>query len=344
MVEDLISGIVYTELDDEVGPDPKLWIPTDLSEHIKMQVSIKSVTLLTGEVDIPKRIVIIPFTSLNLKGISKFIQWEDETRRGGVGRTILTLLFNDIDDLIFYKYIEELEELFTEIGGFLKNLEKSKAPKEELLKIIETFKVDLIQTLKELRDNEISSKNKEIFPEDDIEGKETPDYSFKIVICGDKEVGKTSLVLRFTDSAFQRSYKPTIGVNISKKLVNLDDALIQLIIWDIAGQTQFDTMRKLFYQGADGVILLFDLTNFNTFNNCYNWFKDIKNNLPKEKPLCGFLIGNKNDLIEERIINPQVAEGLAKDINLEFTETSALTGENVEYVFYQIAEFLIKNM
>ena len=338
MIEDLIYGIIYSEISDEVGPNPKIWIPTDMNEEQRMLITVKSVSLLTGEVEIPKKIIMIPFTSFNLKGIVKYIEWNDEARRGGVARSIITLLFRDFDDLIFYKYMTDLEVVFNEIAEKLQDIEPLEASKIILTEEITDFQAKIVTTLKELSAAELSSQELERFPE---EKEDEVDYRFKIVVCGDPGVGKTSLILRFTNNAFKRTYMPTIGVNITNKNIVVNGMIVQLVFWDVAGQAQFKKIRTHFYAGSEGLILLFDLTNFNTFNNCYNWYNDIKDKLGKDKALHGFLIGNKNDLVDDKQIKREAAENLAGDINLGYVETSALTGANVEHVFYQIANKLL---
>jgi small GTP-binding protein len=117
------------------------------------------------------------------------------------------------------------------------------------------------------------------------------------------------------------------------------NAIIEFIIWDIAGRGAFQKMRKHFYQGADGVLLIFDLTRAQTFKNLTKWFQDLKSLLKYD--LFGFILGNKSDLAEQRIVNSEEIEILAKEINLEYIETSALSGENIDNVFYRLADLLI---
>ena len=166
------------------------------------------------------------------------------------------------------------------------------------------------------------------------------DYKFKIIVVGDPGVGKTSLILRYTNNAFRRSYIPTLGVHVSDKVFKINDVVVQLVIWDLAGQQKFDTMRHQFYFGSDGFILVFDLTNLNSFENLSNWFLDIQNQFKDQTNLMGYVIGNKCDLKEQVKINSENANELASYLNLSFLETSALSGQNVDKVFTQLAEAL----
>jgi len=342
MVQDLITGIVYTQFDDEKGTNPIAWVPSDLSEKVRMLAGIKSISLLTGEGDfIPKSLVILPFPSLQLKALVKFIKWDDETRRGGYARSSITLLFNEEDDLIFYKYLNELEKTCQRCAKRLIKHEVRRVDKTKLVEAIKAIYEDLVHILGKLRRHELVSPSSITTPEIETESEEVSNYIFKIIVCGDAEVGKTSLVLRFTDNAFNRRYLPTLGTNISEKILKVGGVIIQLILWDIAGQKKFQRMRKHFYSGSNGVILVFDLTRMNTFKNISATFQDIKRSLIHGEKISGFIIGNKNDL-ESREVNREDAENLAQKLNLGYIETSALTGENVEEAFYNIAETLYK--
>ncbi|MFX1277723.1 MAG: hypothetical protein ACFFAT_22115, partial [Promethearchaeota archaeon] len=110
MSKELINAIIFTEFDEELGPNPILWYPNDLAESIRMSVSIKSITILSADQGMmPESLIIMPFPALNSKGIIKYIEKEDLNRRGGVIQSSITLLFSEIDDLIFYKYLSYLE-------------------------------------------------------------------------------------------------------------------------------------------------------------------------------------------------------------------------------------------
>ena len=344
MISDILKGIVYTEFDDVLGPDPKIWFPTDMGLERRMLISIKTITLLTGEEDIiPKNLIIIPFPSLNLKALVKYVEWKDPERRGGIARTSITLLFKDEDDAIFYKYREDFEALFNEIAQKIAELEASKAEKKLLTNELYNFQSNIIKLLEELRNQELAAEQKEAFPEKEVPEEQVFDYRYKIIVCGDPGAGKTSIVLRFTDNAFRRTYMPTIGVQISEKTIHIENSRVQLVVWDLAGQSKFEMMRTHFYQGSEAILLIFDLTREKTFKSIRNWHNDVQkavenNNLIK----IGFILGNKNDLIDERKVSGEEAERLSNELNLEYLESSALTGENIESIFRKIAETLIR--
>ncbi|MHA2246732.1 MAG: Rab family GTPase [Candidatus Hodarchaeales archaeon] len=165
---------------------------------------------------------------------------------------------------------------------------------------------------------------------------------YKIILAGDGDVGKTSLINRFVTGAFTGDYKATIGVAItSKSLVVKDHAgEVNLQIWDIAGQTLFREFRKKFYTKAQGALLVFDLTVPKSLDNLHlSWIKDI-HQITGEIPFV--LIGNKVDLNELRAISPEeITSFLEAHPNIKaHLDTSALTGENVENAFHE----LVSNM
>lgn len=344
MSGEIIKAIVYTILDEKIGPQPLLWDPLDLPDDIRMSVGIKSITMLsTDRGVVPKSLVIMPFPLINLKGIIKYIERKDDSYRGGVTLSSITLLFDEADDLIFYKYIDYLEPVFTESSQNIIELENKNAKSDEIYLELNTLRDNVIEIFEDLQNKEVSISEFEAFPEekiqDDVEGL----YNFKIVVCGDPGVGKTSTILRFTDDAFTRTYIPTLGVNISEKNIKISDYLIKLILWDIAGQIKFETMRRHFYKGAEAIILVFDISNRKSFESISNWFKDIRNYIKGESELVGFILGNKEDLIDERTITTEEAMKVASELNLEYIEISALTGKNVEESFYKVAETLVKS-
>ncbi len=345
MSKEIISAIVYTILDEKIGPKPFLWDPIDLSDDIRMSVGIKSVTMLsTDQGIIPQSLVIIPFPMLNLKGITKYIERADETRRGGVALSSLTLLFKEADDLIFYKYIDYLESAFTESAQKIIELENNQAISDDIYAEINGLKIRVSEILEDLSNKEKSKSELEAFPEGAKPKERTLGYHFKIVICGDPGVGKTSTILRFTDHAFIRTYIPTLGVSISEKNIKVDKDYANLILWDIAGQSKFELMRRHFYKGLEAVILIFDITNYKSFESISNWYNDILKNIQiRKEELIGFILGNKEDLFNERKVSMENAKKIAKELNLEYIETSAVTGKNVEESFNRLAETLIKS-
>ncbi|MFW9866801.1 MAG: Rab family GTPase [Candidatus Thorarchaeota archaeon] len=344
MTEEIIKGIIYTSLDEKIGPTALLWYPLDLAESIRMAVSIKTITMLTTDRGIvPNSLVIMPFPSFNLKGIVKYIERTDTSRRGNVALSSITILFNEADDLIFYKYMENFEADFSDSAKKLAILENGKAKSDEIFTELNNLRIKLGEILEDLSSKEKQTIKLEAFPEKDTK-EEFTGANFKIVVCGDPGVGKTSTILRFTENAFLRTYIATLGVSVSEKVIKVNDNLVNLILWDIAGQSKFEVMRRHFYKGAEAVILIFDLTNRKSFDSVSNWFKDIQKNIkPYQEKFFGFILGNKEDLEAERNVSLEEAKQVAENLHLEYLETSAKTGKNVEESFYKVAELLVKS-
>lgn len=334
--KDIVSGIVYSQFHTKIGPTAIAWMPSTLPIQIREYVSLKSIGILVGEHgSIPKSLAIIPFPSVNLKGLVKCFEIEDATHRGGAIDNSITLLFDEADDVVFYKYIDNFDKIFEETVK--KIMKVGKSDKKQTLEELERFNVNIHSLLEELHSAETSDQETESFPMVESQEEELS-YRYKIIVCGDPSVGKTSTVLRFTDKAFRRTYIPTIGVNISEKQIRLKKIKITFIIWDIAGQSKFQMTRKYFYKGGRAQLLVFDVTRPETFQNIPKWYQDIKTHLGKD--IQGLIIANKCDLVEERKVSDEEISKLSKDLGLEFFESSALSGENVEEAFSRLGEML----
>ena len=338
MTQDLIRGIIYSKFHTRLGPDAIAWTPTDIAKEVRDLVSMKSINILSGERGlVPESLAIFPFPSINLKGIIKSLEISDDSARGGAVDGSITLLFEEANDAIFYKYFKHFEKIFNEVAREIVALEEKGANKQQIEERVVQFYIDLIEILNELRDAEITSIEREAFRKEE-QKEDIIKFKYKIIVVGDPAVGKTSTVLRFTDRAFKRSYLPTIGTNINEKDIQVKNKQIHFIIWDIAGQSKFQMMRKHFYSGADGQLLIFDLTRPNTLKNIASWYQDIKSYLKKD--LAGFVLGNKSDLGDLRNVDDGEIKTLAKELNLEYIETSALSGENIDEAFQRLGELL----
>ena len=344
MERDIIKAIIYNNLDEQVGPNPKAFFPEDFSQLNLLHISVKSFAVLTGEKGfIPESLVILPFPSLQLKALIKYIQWEDPEKWGGIGQSNITVLFQEMDDVIFYKYIKEITSPFNDIAQNIAFLEKSNEDDDKFLNELKNLESVIVELLEKFRVKELEESKLEAIT-DQITDRSMIDYQFKIVVVGDPTVGKTSLILRYTDNAFRRSYVSTLGVHVSNKIFKTEDStIIQLVLWDVGGQERFKIMRRQFYQGSDAIFLVFDLTNPDSFGNIPIWFSDIKKNinLPEEE-IMGFIIGNKKDL-ENRQISADGAQKLAEKFNLKYLETSALSGDNVDHAFTTLAKQLFES-
>ena len=165
---------------------------------------------------------------------------------------------------------------------------------------------------------------------------ESIERAFKIFLLGDSSVGKTCLLKRYTDDTFQDVYLSTIGFDYKFKIVTLKNgkkARVQL--WDTAGQERFRTIAKSYYNGAHGIILMYDVTNRKTYDNIRKWLNQIKEQA--KKTICIVLIANKIDS-DGRIVTKEEGERLAKESNLEIFEASAKEKINVNEAFERIIE------
>ncbi|MCQ2817577.1 MAG: GTP-binding protein, partial [archaeon] len=174
-----------------------------------------------------------------------------------------------------------------------------------------------------------------------IETHEEINYEFKILLLGDSAVGKTSLLLKYTDKTFLHNQIPTIGVDYRLKCFSIDDIKIKLTIWDTAGQERFRNIISNYYNNADAVLLVFDLTNLESFEKILYWYSQIEKNKTISKVvIC--LCGNKSDLENNIKVSPQEIEKIKKDYNVNYFQASAKTGKNVVSCFAFLIEELLK--
>lgn len=156
--------------------------------------------------------------------------------------------------------------------------------------------------------------------------------TYKIVVAGDGNVGKTSLIRRYCEGKFDESRITTLGVDFQTKNVAVGEQTVKLSIWDVAGQEKFLSFRDTFYRGAHAVALVYDVTFPVSFFNLSHWRDEIQSAVPMVPMVC---IGNKNDLFN--VIPADEAKGWAKSFNMPFLTTSALTGERVDEFFAGLA-------
>mmetsp|Transcript_19805 Transcript_19805/g.58827 ORF Transcript_19805/g.58827 Transcript_19805/m.58827 type:complete len:214 (-) Transcript_19805:1210-1851(-) len=163
------------------------------------------------------------------------------------------------------------------------------------------------------------------------------DHLIKLLLIGDSGVGKSCLLLRFSEDSFTSSFITTIGIDFKIKQLLLDDKWVKLQIWDTAGQERFRTITSAYYRGAMGILLVYDITDEASFNNIRSWMKNIEEHA--SDGVNKILVGNKSDMAEERRAVPaSVAQALADEYNIQFFETSAKEDINVEEVFAAIAK------
>ncbi len=161
--------------------------------------------------------------------------------------------------------------------------------------------------------------------------------TYKVIVAGDGNVGKTSLIRRYCEGKFEKTRQATLGVDFQTKAVQVGDLSIKLSIWDIAGQDRFVSFRDTFYTGAHAVGLVYDVTSPATFFNLMHWRDEIQSIVPLVPMV---VIGNKIDIYN--VIPPEEARGWAKSLNMPFLLTSAATGEHVNEFFAGLAFLAVK--
>lgn len=169
-------------------------------------------------------------------------------------------------------------------------------------------------------------------------GIDDADVSLKVIAVGDAAVGKTSIAGRYVTGSFQSSYKATIGTDIFRKLVTVEGRRIALLIYDTAGQERFRTLVERYFIGAIGALMVYDVTNRESFENLPTWSRQVDRHAGQALKI---VIGNKIDLIDERIVEENEGLGMGRQLGAEFIETSAKDGQNIESVFERIALYAI---
>lgn len=163
----------------------------------------------------------------------------------------------------------------------------------------------------------------------------TAKYIIKILTLGDTMVGKSSIVLRFSDDKFDDNIFSTIGIDFKTKYIKYKNSSVKVLIWDTAGQEKFKNIAKQYYRGANGVLLVYDISSRKSFERVDFWLKELKeNNRIDELFIC--LVANKIDLQDTREITTEEGEKFAKENKINFLEVSAKSGKNIKELFDKI--------
>lgn len=167
-------------------------------------------------------------------------------------------------------------------------------------------------------------------------------YNFKVVLLGEGCVGKTSIVLRYVEDKFNPQHISTLQASFLTKKVTLEnDSKVQLNIWDTAGQERFHALGPIYYRGSHGAILVYDITDQDSFQKVKNWVKELKRMLGSEIILA--IAGNKIDLEEQRTVMEEEALSYAESVGAHYFETSAKTNDNVEEVFVELTRLMVQH-
>ena len=168
---------------------------------------------------------------------------------------------------------------------------------------------------------------------------DTYDYLFKILMIGNPFVGKSSMFTQYVDNSYSDLTFSTMGVDFKIKTLKINNKYIKLQLWDTAGQERFKTLTRSYYRGSHGIIIVFDITNRDSFNNIRNWLYEINK---YSENVCNILVGNKIDLDDKREITYKEAKDFADIHNLIYIEVSAKNNINIDNIFEFLSKELIK--
>ncbi|KAL4501421.1 hypothetical protein ABPG72_021228 [Tetrahymena utriculariae] len=162
----------------------------------------------------------------------------------------------------------------------------------------------------------------------------------KILTLGESGVGKSSLLLRYKDDKFAGNFVTTLGVEYKQKQIQIENIPLTVQVWDTAGQERFKTITPNYYRSVDGALLVFDISELETFDKIEYWIQDLQKDADLTKVIM-VLVGNKSDLDEKRKVDFQTAQKKAQEYQIEYIETSAKTNSNVDQVFEMIVRKVI---
>lgn len=163
-------------------------------------------------------------------------------------------------------------------------------------------------------------------------------YLFKFIIIGDEAVGKTCLLLQFTDKRYRTTHQVTVGVEFGSKTVEVGGKIIKLQCWDTAGQDRFRSIVRSYYRGAAGALLVYDITRRESFEHVTQWLTEARNNADPDLVIT--LVGNKCDKVADRQVAFEEGQAFAQHHGLYFLETSAVTGHMVDQAFHVTARLV----
>ena len=167
------------------------------------------------------------------------------------------------------------------------------------------------------------------------------DYIFKVLLIGNSDVGKSSLILRYVDQIWNDVFVPTIGVDFKVKSLEVDKKLVKMQIWDTAGQERFRNVISSYFKGAHGILLIYDITAKDSFKELENWLGEVERNANSQ--VLKILIGNKCDLEDRREISKDEGEAFAMRNGMQFIETSAKLNTNVNEAFEALAKIMVES-
>ena len=157
------------------------------------------------------------------------------------------------------------------------------------------------------------------------------EFKYKLIMLGDENVGKTSIINRFKKNEYSGNYEPTLGLDFQTQSITVDNLSVKLLLYDTAGQEKFRSLIPLYTKEANIIFLIYDISNYDSFSNIEKWYQ-LLDNINKDEEIF-FLVGNKIDLTEERKVKEEEAKAYADNNNFIFAEVSALNGDGIEDLF-----------
>ena len=167
-----------------------------------------------------------------------------------------------------------------------------------------------------------------------------PSITFKILTIGESGVGKTCVLRRFVENKFLKNHLATIGIDFKTKTLNINNQEIKLKIWDTAGEERFRNITTQYYKGADGIVLVYDVTDEASYEKIRDWMEQILSNTQQEE-IGLVLLGNKCDM-EPRNVTEEMGKKMAEELKVNYFETSALTGQGIKEAFEQLTRDIMK--
>ena len=167
-----------------------------------------------------------------------------------------------------------------------------------------------------------------------------PTMTFKILTIGESGVGKTCVLRRFVENKFLKNHLATIGIDFKTKTLNINNQEIKLKIWDTAGQERFRNITTQYYKGADGIVLVYDVTEESSYDKIRDWMEQILYNTQRDD-IGLVLLGNKCDM-EPRTVTEEQGNKMAEELKISYFETSALNGQGIKEAFEQLTRDIMK--